>query len=515
MIVSTTSGRIQGYVDDGVMNFRGVPFAASTGGARRFLPPAPPPSWDGVRPCVENGPVCPQASVSSERYAVVGERSEDCLNLNVWTTGVEDEPKPVLIFFHGGGYMSGAGSVAVYDCSKYAKRGMVCVTANYRLAQLGFLYLDELFPDLQSTANLGLLDAQRSLEWIAENIAAFGGDPNRVTISGSSAGGGVVVHLMGMPTARPLFQRAIPLSIGSRNERGPAGAARLQKTGTATAAALIDYLGVKPGDTDALRAVPIEKLAPGSGLYGLFAEIGVAPQTSPVPGDPFLPIPPRDAIAQGDAVGIDLMTGCAQEEFGGRRTYAVPAAEVLGIQDVPMPRPRPGAPLDLAEFVDTSLFSVADFTARYAESLAAAGVPNEPVDIYLAALSEATMTKATTELAIEHGAHHGNSWLFRFKWPSPAYDNALGSFHGVMTPFFFDNLDNAAWARVIGDAAPQSIADELTASTIAFAATGDPANPTIPTWPVATEGGRPTLVFDETTTLQSNPDGDRLALYGL
>jgi para-nitrobenzyl esterase len=515
-IVDTTAGKVQGFINDGVHTFMGIPFAASTGGARRYLPPIPPESWEGVRPCVEAGPVAPQAeSVSFDRYAVPGLKSEDCLNLNVWTPSVVgDEPLPVLVFFHGGGYTGGSGSVSVYDCTRLAQRGVVCVTINYRLAQLGFLYLDELFPDLESTANLGLLDARRSLEWIAENIAGFGGDPSKVTISGSSAGGGVVIHLMGMPSARPLFHRAIPLSIGGRNSRGVLNTTAARRSATLTALTLLDRFGVKPGDTDALRAIPMEKLVPQGGVYELFAGTGVAPRTSPLAGDPTLPIPPRDAVANGDAAGIDLMTGHTQEEYGGRRTTVHSAHDALAMRYVPMPRPDADAELDLREFFAHSSLPIDEIRSRYAAALARDGRPNDDIDIYMAALSDSSMALNAAVLAETHGVKHPNSYLFKFRWPSPVFDGALGSFHGVMTPFFFDRIDHAAWADVMGPEAPQELASQLVESALAFVETGNPNNESIPYWPSVAEGGRPQMIFDVPTELAFNSDGERLALLG-
>ncbi len=177
--------------------FKGIPFAAPPVGALRYRPPAAPPRWEGQRDCTQFGPICPQVP-SGQAGGVMrifgsgAPMDEDCLTLNVWTPSAGgSEPgagRPTMVWIHGGGFRNGNGSAALYDGASFARDGVVLVTLNYRLHAFGFLYLDELFDGAEGTGNLGLLDQLAALEWVRDNIAAFGGDPSNITVFGESAG---------------------------------------------------------------------------------------------------------------------------------------------------------------------------------------------------------------------------------------------------------------------------------------------------------------------------------------
>jgi para-nitrobenzyl esterase len=212
--VRIESGRISGALgDDGVRVYRGIPFAAPPVGDLRWRPPQPVEAWDGVRECIEFGPACPQpASMIGDTPAL---QDEDCLYLNVWTAAA-DEPLPVMVWIHGGGCTTGAGSQSVYDGARFARRGVVLVTINYRLGPLGYLAHPLLSAESGHgvSGNYGLLDQIATLQWVQRNIAQFGGDPDCVTIFGESAGAQSVCWLMVSPLAEGLFHRAIAESGG-------------------------------------------------------------------------------------------------------------------------------------------------------------------------------------------------------------------------------------------------------------------------------------------------------------
>jgi para-nitrobenzyl esterase len=209
-VANTTSGKIRGVVQENKVNaFRGIPYGAPTGGANRFMPPVTPESWTGIRETIEWGPEAPQGPHTeiSEVSATIPKGltiSEDCLHLNVWTNGLDARKRPVMVWLHGGGFTSGNGSYTMYDGANMArKHDVVNVTVNHRLNSFGFLYLADLGGEKYAQAsNCGILDVVAALEWVRDNIANFGGDPNNVTIFGQSGGAGKVSTLLAMPSAK-------------------------------------------------------------------------------------------------------------------------------------------------------------------------------------------------------------------------------------------------------------------------------------------------------------------------
>ena len=205
-VVKTRHGEVRGSVVEGVNTFKGIPYAAPPFGTQRFRPPQPVEPWSGVRDALTYGPTVlkppyfPPFDTLLPEPAIPG---EDCLNLNIWSPDLGEAQLPVMVWIHGGAFANGSGAIDMYDGSHFARDGVVCVTINYRLGIDGFLYLGD------GNDNLGLLDQLAALQWVQENIAAFGGDPGNVTIFGESAGGMSVGTLLSMPRAAGLFRRAI------------------------------------------------------------------------------------------------------------------------------------------------------------------------------------------------------------------------------------------------------------------------------------------------------------------
>jgi para-nitrobenzyl esterase len=252
-LVHAPAGALRGVATGAVTAFLGIPY----GSAERFAAPRPAPAWEGVRDAVRPGPAAPQPPSRLERVMGPGSdlvQDEDCLSLNVWTPG--GTGLPVLVWLHGGAFSSGSGAEAWYDGALLAERGrMVVVTVNYRLGALGYLYLSPEF----APANLGLLDQIAALGWVRENIAAFGGDPDRVTLAGQSAGALSTLALLGDPAGRGLFQQVILQSAPTGVQPyGPREAARIGRR-------LLDILGLHPDEADQLRAVPVPRLLAAQG----------------------------------------------------------------------------------------------------------------------------------------------------------------------------------------------------------------------------------------------------------
>src|SRR5271166_1230387 len=259
-IVSTGCGKLDGDEQDGLLVFKGVPFAAVPDGPRRWLPPEKPATWTGVRDARRFGAVAPQNPVTNQALAAMKieqAQSEDCLNLNLWTPGLDGARRPVMVWIHGGGFTIGAGSQEIYNGAALAKRGdVVVVTINYRLGPLGFLRLADVTNGrIPSTGNEGLLDQIAALEWVRDNIGEFGGDPGNVTIFGESAGGMSVGTLLAAPPARGLFHKAIPQS-GACHTGAP------RELSNRNAERIMSRLGA--ASVEAIRALTPEQLLKGT-----------------------------------------------------------------------------------------------------------------------------------------------------------------------------------------------------------------------------------------------------------
>ncbi|MFY8209287.1 MAG: carboxylesterase/lipase family protein, partial [Caulobacter sp.] len=260
-VVATTNGKVRGYVQDGVSVFKGLRYGADTGGARRFMAPVKPEPWTDVKDALAYGPASMQTGKGEEGETL----SEDCLFLNVWTpakasrkAGLADGVKrPVMVYIHGGAYNGGSGASPWYEGTKLANRGdVVVVTVNHRLNAFGYLYLARLFndPSVADSGNVGQLDLVLALQWVRDNIARFGGDPDCVMLFGQSGGGAKIATLMAMPAAKRLFHRAATMSGQQVTVGGPFNATKRAK-------AFLDKLGIK--DLAVLRALPAAEMLAG------------------------------------------------------------------------------------------------------------------------------------------------------------------------------------------------------------------------------------------------------------
>jgi para-nitrobenzyl esterase len=309
--VKTQSGTLEGTVtaDASVRIFRGIPFAAPPVGDLRWRPPQPVQHWKGVRQAVEFGPHCVQGKVFGDIVFRGKEMSEDCLSLTVWTPLRSQAKKlPVYVWFYGGGFAAGSGDEARYDGESFAKHGIVVVNVNYRLGIFGFFAHPELTQESphKASGNYGLLDQVAALEWVRRNIAAFGGDPHRVTIGGESAGSLSVSALMASPLSRDLFQQAIGESgafFGQVGGRGPLSLAEAEKAGTEFAASAggKNLAGLRSmSSADLLR-----EASKKSGGFGFW----------PIVDGYFLPTDVPSIFAQGKQSHVPLLAGWNADEI--------------------------------------------------------------------------------------------------------------------------------------------------------------------------------------------------------
>jgi para-nitrobenzyl esterase len=496
-VAVTTYGMVSGVDRDGVALFRGVPYGASTAGARRFRPPASPEPWSGVRACLRYGLPSPQpigATILPDEIAAANgagnpmAMGEDCLVLNVWTPGLDDAPRPVMVWLHGGGFVLGSGASPVTSGEQLARRGdVVVVTVNHRLGALGFLHLAELESDLASSGMNGMLDIQAALEWVRDNIAAFGGDSGNVTIFGESGGGVKVSTLLAMPAAAGLFHRAIVQS-------GPGLRAKTADAATATATALMNELAV--ATVDGLRSLPFERFVEAQSAIGGGDPLGGADHGfAPVVDGHVLPRHPYEPDAAPTAAGVPLLIGTNRDEM---TLLLAPRPDFGNMDEETARRIAGGVGPGAAE-----LFT--RYRALHPEW--------SPTDVAVALTSDRFRVESIAQ-AERHLATGTPAYVYLFTWESPMAGGKLKAAHTVEVSLVFDNVHRDAGAAA--DEKVQLVADAMSEAWLAFARTGNPNHPGIPTWPTYEPQHRPTMIFDHASVVEDDPLGaERQAWDGL
>ena len=497
-VVRTTSGQVAGYIENGIYIYKGIPYAK----AERFMPPTAPDAWEGIRSSRAYGPTCPQAKRMgwySDESAFSfnwddGFPDEDCLRVNVWTPGVDDGKKrPVMVWLHGGGYAAGSGQeLPSYDGTNMAKEhDVVVVTLNHRLNVLGFLDLSSFGAKYAKSGNVGLMDLVAALQWVHDNIGAFGGDPANVTIFGQSGGGGKVSTLLATPSANGLFHKAIVQS-GSMLRTMDARYSR--RIGEET----VRLLGLDAASIDSLARVPYNELL----AAGEKAVANVRQQAekegdvscfifgwAPTVDGNVLPAQPFDPVAPAQSKDIPVMIGTTLHEFTAS-TY-VPAFRTIGQeQAVGMLRQKYGDRTD--EFV--SLFG----------KVYPGYQPKDLMDV------DFTFRPGAVEQASLKASQGGAPvYMYMFAWESPVMDGILRSTHCMEIPFVFDNALRHA-SMTGGGADAQALAKKMSTAWANFARTGNPNAEGLPEWPAFTPDGGATMWFDNTCTVKNHHDRELL-----
>ncbi|MEU6089829.1 carboxylesterase family protein [Streptomyces sp. NPDC047085] len=456
-VVTTAQGAVRGLrQDDGTAAFLNIPYAAPPLGAGRFAPPQPHEPWDGVRDATVPGPNAPQSerklgSIDMAPYFGTGwSRGEDYLTVNVWTPAAAQSDLPVMVFVHGGGFVAGSTRSAMYDGSAFARDGVVLVTLNYRLGIAGFLDLPG------APANRGLLDVVAALRWVRENIAAFGGDPDNVTLFGQSAGATVVGGVLATAEAAGLFRRAIVQSGSGL------GAFTTEQAARVTVAAA-EVLGVEP-HVDAFAEISDERLVEAaSKLAGI--DLQTATHHDPLIGlSPFslvLDTQPAVSVAAGHSSDVDLLVGTNTEEGN---LYLVPVGKYAS---------------STAEDVDDAAARSHPDPARLVETYRKSRPEASFAELRSAIMADALFGAGTRALAGAHAAHpESATFAYEFAWRSHALDGELGATHAVELPFVFDltHLPQLVGpAALLGpDKPPVDLAARMHETWIRFATTGDP-----------------------------------------
>jgi para-nitrobenzyl esterase len=487
--VETSTGTLGGVAKGGVTAFKGVPFTAPPVGPLRFRPPQPATPWTGVRDAGAIGKWSPQPP-PGRGQALGGEevgQSEDCLTLNVWTPATDTARRPVMVWFHGGGFTGGSGGGTLYDGTALAHRGdVVVVTVNYRLGVLGFAAHPDLADEETGMrGNWGMLDQIAALAWVRDNIAGFGGDPGNVTIFGESAGGMSVSTLLGMPAAKGLFHKAIAQS------GGPLG------IGLDAAAEITELVAKELGlsSVAALRDVPAEDLVRVQAGISARHFIGAGLPFVPVIDGLAIPTSPLAAVRDGHSASVPLMAGTTTDEsrlfaIGDRNSFELDHDGLLRRLE------RMIGPDDAMAAAET-----------YAKARADRGEPATPSDVWFAVQTDHIFRIPCTRMLEAQAAHQPDTYGYLFAWPSPALGGILGSCHALELGFLFGTAERVegmakftGWGR---DA--ERLSGRMQDAWTAFARSGNPAPGDLGDWPAYEPSRRATMVMDRTCRVELAP----------
>lgn len=471
-VVRTRAGQLAGEQQAGLRRWLGVPYGVVPG---RFLAPAPPASWSGVKTALVFGPVAPQPLARDDEVV----SSEQCLSLNVWSPA-HAEGLPVLVWLHGGANVSGASSQPIFDGEHFARTGVVCVTLNYRLGLLGFLELGaRLGPSYRGSGNNGLLDQLLALRWVRDNIAAFGGDPAQVTLAGQSAGAKDVAALLAAPAAHGLFRRAILESGGGRTVLSLAQAERVAET-------VLDLLDLSPDEAARLVDMPLKRLLAAQQRLMRASPFGYP--LRPVLDGRLLFDMPEEAVAMGAAMRVPLLLGTNRDES---RLFLGHLAASL---------PLPGH--DLSN-MPADAFERMMLRYRAAGQEAVAG-PDGLAEARWRALTAEEYWIPQVRLAEAQSAAGGLVWMYRFDKPADAGPFRGRAAHVSELPYVWDNPDDPDLRPLIEGFDPQ-LAARMHHAWTSFIAGGAPAAPGLPDWPAYDTRRRPTMILDRTSRVVDDP----------
>ena len=493
-IVETRYGKIRGVSNDGVYAFKGIPYGASTAGANRFMPPQKPAAWSGVRDCLEWGPLAPQGKSSANPGPGMGRdfatffgtrpdspsaQSEDCLVLNVFTPGLDDKKRPVMVWIHGGGFGIGGGAGARANGTNLARRqDVVAISLHHRLGALGYCHLGDLDPAFEHSGNVGQLDLIAALEWVRDNVAAFGGDPQRIMVHGESGGGGKIGTLLGMPKAKGLFQRAV-LQSGTAN--------RLQTREDATkwVEMFLKELEIPKTQIRQLQQLPIDRLVAAASKLDLANPRGPRSGFVPTQGTIDLPTAPLDAVTNGSA-RIPIMLGCTKHEM---------ALMLMGMG------------VDPRNVTDEQMQARArgllgEKSAQLIAGYRAIHPDYSPGDLLVRMWTD-SMRMGAIELAEAHVKAGGApTYMYMFTWETPVLPH-LKAAHGIDGTFYFDNTESVEMAQ--GNAGALALAKKASTAWAAFARNGKPAAPGLPAWPEYSLEKRETMILTDEPHLENDP----------
>lgn len=453
MIVETAYGMVKGVEEDGVKVFRGIPYASPPVGELRFMPPAAPEPWDDVIDCSKFRYACPQNRALGGFVNPKEEQNEDCLYLNVWTPGIDDKKRAVVVWIHGGAFQNGSGSTSCRGAA-FADKDIVCVTVNYRLGVLGFLQLDEYLGErYRQSGNCGILDVVAALKWVQENIAQFGGDPNKVTVMGESAGAKLVGGLLVMKSAQGLFQKAILQSGASQAIRDITTAHRIAER-------IISDFGLTKKTAQELLTMPVERIVEIADK--MITGLKTVHMFGPVfDGINFTKDDALEVIAAGEAVYVPLLIGTNREEalFFLKAGLKTLTAEKAGI------------------FFGEN----AEAVVRAHQYIVGQAADNDKKYAHVAILTDYLYRIAMIQMVRQYLQYDPQLpvFMYRFDWDK----SPLRASHGTELPFVWrtpmeDILEDLDWHAEI-----RPLAEIINAAWATFIKTGNPEIAQLPAWP--------------------------------
>ena len=492
-IAQTEYGKVRGFILRGIHQFLGIPYGADTSGKNRFMPPQKPVPWNDIKPTIWWGNSAPQ--VMEKRYANAfssfvdhwnyDDVSEDCLKLNIWTPALDKANRPVIVWLHGGGFVNGNGiEQDGYHGENLSRMGnIVFCSVNHRLGALGYCCLSSVGGPLAS-GNAGNLDLVASLEWIKNNIAQFGGDPNNVTIIGQSGGGAKVTTLMNMPAAKGLFHKAVALSgsslIGINKDYA-------EKLG----AKVLEEAGFKIGEFEKLQQMPwLEFIQIANRTVAKFSEeakkMGIQREGfSPVSDGIHLSSEPF--FTGGMSEDIPLMINTTFHEWTPSRSDA--SLEKVTWEEITEKLS--------ARFGEKSSLIVSAYKKQFPTA--------SPVEIWALILSNRKNAVAAADAKSKNGK--APVYLSWFGWQPPLFDGRMRAFHCIDICFWFYNTD-LMFTHTGGGKRPRALSSKMASSFIQFVKTGNPNGGGLPEWlPYSAEKGE-TMILDDLCLLQNNPDGE-------
>ncbi len=499
-LVTTTRGPVQGVVADGVFSYRGIPYAK----AARFMPPQPPAAWSAPLAASQYGPICPQATQNPfPGAAPVLPQSEDCQNLNIWTPAVNDGKKrAVMVWLHGGGFYAGSSMEALsHEGTNLSKTGdVVVVSVNHRLNALGHLDLSAYGKAYAYSANAGVMDLVASLQWVQQNIARFGGDPNNVTLFGESGGGAKVLTLMAAPAAQGLFHKAIVQSgaveIMGMNLTSPTAGRRVTEL-------TLQALKISPNDVARLQSVPYAQLAAATdqalkqtaqeqklpavrgGGWGL-------DWTPTMDGD-YIPVQPVGSAFAAQSKNIPLLIGSNLNEWET-------VGNLLNRDKIANDNKHTWSDAQVAAKLKEKY---GDQTEAVTQAFLKAYPGKKAVDALFVDTFLRLPARKTADLKADQGSAPVYSYVFT--WETPALGGVGMAYHTAEIPFVFNNL--ALTKEQTGDGQDAfALARLMSGAWVQFAKTGNPNVPGLPHWPAYTRNNGATMIFDQTSQLRHHHD---------